>query len=137
MKIMNVVLVFSLFILVGCATEPPAKPLPAGTPNTFTYKNEQGQPETVYDLSGQWKLNSGGAIIKIEQDGVTVKGFWVKPIPECYGKWFNGKIKGDKVSGTRYVCPSGFDSLIMEINSNAAELLIYTTVGKYKLTRTN
>jgi hypothetical protein len=97
----------------GCATAPKIQ-LVEGTPNTLTFINKKGEKETVYRIEGDWIYYSSspkvvlkdGAIVKIVQKGNQVEGYWKENSGACKegSIWFEGKIKGDNVSGFRYPC---------------------------------
>jgi len=136
-------------VAAGCATHEskPSVMLNPGMPNTITYLNKKGERETVYNLSGEWLYDasspSKGAIVDIEQTGNIVKGFWKSnPNKECRegSPWFRGEIKGDSITGIRYLCTSGTDYLSMKVLEEGKKLtlpvLVKGTSTTGQLTRT-
>ena len=78
----------------------------------------------------------------VEQTGNIIKGFWKSnPNKDCRegAQWFYGEIKGDSITGTRYLCPSGTDYLSIKILEEGKKLtlpvLVKGTATTGQLTR--
>ncbi len=80
---------------------------------SHAYVYGQTQNPSKKPFAGDWRVGAGPAgaytwIIVIEQTGTELRGSWKESYRErsvtCSGIWFEGKLQGGKVSGTRYSC---------------------------------
>ncbi len=81
------------------------------------------QPAGDISLAGEWQLQStstgAGWVVVIEQKGMGLQGSWKESYKDrditCRGLYFEGKVSGNRVIGSRTLCGGRMQPLNMTI----------------------
>ncbi len=110
----------------GVKKEEPVVVSKAGAADVPVGQKKKGRDVTATDLSGKWKnVSFYDAIVDIKQENNQVIGDWDGSYAYgCKGRWFEGKITGDRIGGQRYLCSGSTESLLIKIKKDGNELII-------------
>jgi len=82
------------------------------------------QPVGDTSFAGEWQLHASSApgrvlVVVIEQKGMSLQGSWKESYTDrditCKGLYFDGKVTGSKIVGSRYLCGGRMQPLDMTI----------------------